>query len=581
MTEEEAQIEVLAYYGANSLDFERNSQLTSTYLNFLESLESSGNWEYIKDVYTRIGKLNPPSAGPHYLRALLHSNPVSIANTVSQMFFQAPVKDLHVVERRSLWYLVYLAALLFLSIVILKSLLDTNTFGILGKKEFFLDQEQSVSFKDVKGNHEAKEELKDLVAYLKDPKKFANVKVPKGVLMAGPPGTGKTLLARALAGETQVPFLLASGSEFEEVFVCLGARRMRKLFEEARAKAPCIIFIDEIDAIGSRREMFQTYHNLSLNQLLVELDGFTSRDGIILIGATNMPDKLDEALVRPGRFDRKVFLSYPEPEERQEILEYYLSKHKIASDVSLRVLSQQTAGMSGADLENMVNWAALEAIKSDKPDLTMELLEKALFNIAMGREKKSTLLSDNIKKITAYHEGGHALVALKAKGAPEIRKATLMPRGNALGMVNYLPSEEKMETKLQLMGRMQMAMGGRAAEELIFGKDNVTTGASSDFKGATRIAYQMVTKLGMSPVIGHLSVPSPPTYYRDVEPLELADAKTIDCEVSKLVEESYESAKGILQEYNKELHLLAEALLKYETLDKEEIIKIINGEPQN
>jgi len=412
------------------------------------------------------------------------------------------------------------------------------------------------------------------VGFLKDPQKFANVKVPKGVLMVGPPGTGKTLMARALAGEAGVPFITASGSEFEEVFVGLGARRIRQLFEDAKKQAPCIIFIDEIDAVGGSREKFLRNQQMSLNQLLVELDGFNGREGIILVGATNMPSALDPALVRPGRFDRKIYLGLPEPIERQEILDYYLSKHKLAEDVDSMVMARQTAGMSGADIENMVNWAAVEAIKQDLPSIDMHLLEVALMNVAMGREKKSMLLSGKVKKITAYHEGGHALVALYSAGAPEIRKATLIPRGEALGMVNYLPNDEHLVTKTELLGQMQMAMGGRAAEELIFGVDEVTTGASSDFEGATNIAYTMVTKLGMSDKIGHV-------YANRMGRSDSfkGNPELIEVEVQRLLEQAYKDASNLLKDKEKELHLLAAALLRYETLDKQDILKVIKGEP--
>jgi len=336
-----------------------------------------------------------------YLNSLAHDQPSVISEKITKMFKEQPLgavsNPMHVSIPQSklstflsfLGLLISVAILIFIFVGIrggggISSMLNTTYTPI--------DKSQSkVTFADVKGNHEAKEELQDLVEFLKDPVKFAGVSVPKGVLVVGPPGTGKTLMARALAGEAGVPFITASGSEFEEVFVGLGARRIRQLFEDAKKQAPCIIFIDEIDAVGGSREKFFRNQQMSLNQLLVELDGFNTRDGIILIGATNMASALDPALVRPGRFDRKIYLGLPEPIERQEILDYYLSKHKQAEDVDTMVLARQTAGMSGADIENMVNWAALEAIKQDLTNIDMHLLEIALMNVAMGREKKNNV----------------------------------------------------------------------------------------------------------------------------------------------------------------------------------------------
>jgi len=308
---------------------------------------------------------------------------------------------------------------------------------------------------------------------------------------------------------------------------------------------------------------------MSLNQLLVELDGFNAREGIIIIGATNRPETLDPAIVRPGRFDRKIFLSFPTIEERKEILDYYLKKHKVADDVDATTLSRQLAGMSGADIENMVNWAAMDTVKNDLEAITMHSLELALLNVVMGREKKTMVLSDKTKKITAYHEGGHALTALHIDGSPEIRKATLIPRGDALGMVNFLESEEMMISKKEFLGRIAMAMGGRVAEELIFGADNISSGASSDFQAATNIALMMVTKFGMSEKVGPVSI---------TKDGFKGDGKVIEEEVRSILTSSYDKAKAILTENEKELHLIADALLKYETLDKDDLLKVIKGE---
>lgn len=417
----------------------------------------------------------------------------------------------------------------------------------------------SIKFDNVKGNNEAKEELSDLVGYLASPSKYENVKIPKGILLSGPPGTGKTLLAKALAGEAGVPFISVSGSEFEEVFVGVGTRRMKKLFSEARSMAPCIIFIDEIDAIGGR-DKFVLHENATLNQLLVELDGFSNSSGVILIGATNLPESLDKALLRPGRFDRKLHISVPDIAARKEILQYYFSKHNnISSDVDIDIIARQTAGKTGAELENMVNLAAIHSIKENKAQIDLNDVENSLLTILMGREIKTFTQAENEKKRTAYHEGGHALVALLSPHAPEIRKATILPRGQALGMVNYLEGDSQLgETKQEYLAFIRLAMGGRAAEEVIYGKDYVTTGASNDFQQATKIAHHMVTKLGMSS-LGQL-------YLKDSNLGSRATYtemnQKIEQEVKKILDESYMEARRILLENKDPLHRLANALMK-------------------
>eukprot|EP01125_Pyxidicula_operculata_P002741 TRINITY_DN1257_c0_g1_i7.p1 TRINITY_DN1257_c0_g1~~TRINITY_DN1257_c0_g1_i7.p1 ORF type:complete len:710 (+),score=156.59 TRINITY_DN1257_c0_g1_i7:12-2141(+) len=546
---------------------------------FLGNLYNIGKKDEILHYFERLGPHHDMKgeAPQIYLKVLFEDNEKN-SEKILRLFNQplgVRSNPMHIIQSRTRFQALTSAVGLILSIIIIFLLFQNYRGGgglgnILNTTYSPVEKNKApITFSDVKGNQEAKEELEDIVSYLKNPSKYANVKIPKGVLMVGPPGTGKTLMAKALAGEAGVPFMITSGSEFEEVFVGLGARRVRKLFEEARKQAPCIIFIDEIDAIGGSRDKVLNRGQQSLNQLLVELDGFTGRDGVIIIGATNLPQELDPALVRPGRFDRKVYLNLPEPIERKEIIDYYLTKHKIAPDLDVGVLVKQTAGFSGADLENLVNSAALEAIKDDHEYIDMELLEKSLFNIALGREKKAVFMTEKDKKLAAYHESGHALVALKAQGAPEIRKATLVPRGEALGLVNYLPSDEKTITKVELKGRLQMAMGGRAAEQFIFGKENITTGAASDLKMATSLATDMVTKYGMSTTVGpvFLSEPSGKT------------AQEVSNEVKSLCEQAYTDAIGILSDNEKELHLLANGLLTYETLDKDEIIKIINQEP--
>jgi ATP-dependent metalloprotease len=361
-------------------------------------------------------------------------------------------------------------------------------------------------FTDVKGVDEAKAELQEVVAYLRDPGKFTRLggKLPKGLLLVGPPGTGKTLLARAIAGEAGVPFFYASGSEFEEMFVGVGARRVRDLFAAAKKHSPCIIFIDEIDAIGGKRNpKDQSYMKMTLNQMLVELDGFEASEGIIVIGATNLPGSLDSALVRPGRFDRNVQVPNPDVEGRRQILELYLEKIPLAVGTKLLNIARGTAGFSGAELFNLVNMAALKAALDDKMEVGIAELEFAKDKILMGAERKSAVLTDESKRLTAYHEAGHAIMALYTDGATPIHKATIVPRGQALGMVSQLPDKDETSISMhQLFARLDVCMGGRVAEELIFGDRNVTSGASSDLDQATNVATAMVTKYGMNEKIG-------------------------------------------------------------------------------
>lgn len=433
-----------------------------------------------------------------------------------------------------------------------------------------------VTFQDVKGNDEAKQELADIVEYLKNPTKFArlNTKMPKGILLVGPPGCGKTLMARALAGEAKVPFFYTSGAEFEEMFVGVGARRVRNLFKKAKEHSPCIIFIDEIDAIGGRRDVVENRAKMTLNQLLVELDGFSQEThrGIIVIGATNLEATLDKALTRPGRFDRQVSVELPSVKARKEIFEEYIQDHA-APDVDTESLAKSTAGFSGADIFNVVNSAKIEATKLNLSRIPMRLFEIAKETVSMGPEKKSLIISDWAKKLTAYHESGHALMALYTPQAHEIVKATLIPRGHALGYVQYLPKDEIMRTKAELESRIDIAMGGRVAEEIIFGTKNVTGGAASDFEAATRTATMMVTKCGMSEKVGHISF--------DPEDLKNASTQTralVESEIQSILEKSYKRAVSTLTQHEDELHKLASALLEFETLSKEEIMMVIHGQ---
>ncbi|XP_041099957.1 ATP-dependent zinc metalloprotease YME1L1-like isoform X3 [Polyodon spathula] len=437
-------------------------------------------------------------------------------------------------------------------------------------------QMKNVTFEHVKGAEEAKNELQEVVEFLKNPQKFTVLggKLPKGILLIGPPGTGKTLLARAVAGEADVPFYYASGSEFDEMFVGVGASRIRNLFKEAKANAPCVIFIDELDSVGGKRieSPMHPYSRQTINQLLAEMDGFKPNEGVIIIGATNFPEALDNALIRPGRFDMQVTVPRPDVKGRTEILKWYLKKIKVdPAGVDPERIARGTVGFSGADLENLVNQAALKAAVDEKDMVTMEDLEFAKDKILMGPERRSVEIDKRNKTITAYHESGHAIVAFYTKDAMPINKATIMPRGPTLGHVSLLPENDRWsETRSQLLAQMDVSMGGRVAEELIFGNENITTGASSDFDNATKIAKMMVTKFGMSEKLGVMT-------YTDTAKLSPETQAAIEQEVRILLKDSYERAKHILKSRSKEHKYLADALLTYETLNAKEIQIILDG----
>ncbi|KAK6490270.1 ATP-dependent zinc metalloprotease YME1L1-like [Huso huso] len=436
-------------------------------------------------------------------------------------------------------------------------------------------QMKNVTFEHVKGAEEAKNELQEVVEFLKNPQKFTVLggKLPKGILLIGPPGTGKTLLARAVAGEADVPFYYASGSEFDEMFVGVGASRIRNLFKEAKANAPCVIFIDELDSVGGKRieSPMHPYSRQTINQLLAEMDGFKPNEGVIIIGATNFPEALDNALIRPGRFDMQVTVPRPDVKGRTEILKWYLKKIKVDPGVDPERIARGTVGFSGADLENLVNQAALKAAVDEKDMVTMEDLEFAKDKILMGPERRSVEIDKRNKTITAYHESGHAIVAFYTKDAMPINKATIMPRGPTLGHVSLLPENDRWsETRSQLLAQMDVSMGGRVAEELIFGNENITTGASSDFDSATKIAKMMVMKFGMSEKLGVMT-------YTDTAKLSPETQAAIEQEVRILLKDSYERAKHILKSRSKEHKYLADALLTYETLNAKEIQIILDG----
>ncbi|HEV7369740.1 ATP-dependent zinc metalloprotease FtsH [Arenibaculum sp.] len=449
-----------------------------------------------------------------------------------------------------------------------------------------------VTFDDVAGIDEAKQELEEIVEFLKDPQKFQRLggKIPKGVLLVGPPGTGKTLTARAVAGEANVPFFTISGSDFVEMFVGVGASRVRDMFEQGKKNAPCIIFIDEIDAVGRHRgaglgggndEREQT-----LNQLLVEMDGFEANEGVILIAATNRPDVLDPALLRPGRFDRQVVVPNPDVLGREKILKVHMRKVPLAPDVNPRIIARGTPGFSGADLANLVNEAALLAARMGKRVVGMAEFEGAKDKVMMGAERRSMVMTEDEKRLTAYHEGGHAIVAVHMKDSDPVHKATIIPRGRALGMVMRLPEGDRISlSKAKLVADLAVAMGGRVAEELIFGVDRVTTGASSDIKMATDISRRMVAEWGMSEKLGPLMYGEPSqevflghsvTQHKNMSD---ATARTVDEEVRRVVDDAYTTARRILSENIDQLHTLAKGLLEYETLSGDEINALLRGEP--
>jgi cell division protease FtsH len=459
------------------------------------------------------------------------------------------------------------------------------------KAKLLTERHGRVTFEDVAGIDEAKDDLQEIVEFLRDPQKFQRLggKIPRGALLVGPPGTGKTLLARAIAGEANVPFFTISGSDFVEMFVGVGASRVRDMFEQAKKNAPCIIFIDEIDAVGRHRgaglgggndEREQT-----LNQLLVEMDGFETNEGVILIAATNRPDVLDPALLRPGRFDRQVVVPNPDIVGREKILRVHMKKTPLAPDVNANVIARGTPGFSGADLANLVNEAALLAARRNKRMVTQREFEEAKDKVMMGAERRSMVIDDEEKRKTAYHEAGHALVALHCPASDPIHKATIIPRGRALGMVMRLPERDSYSyARDKMYANLAVAMGGRVAEEIILGHDKVTSGASGDIQMATGLARSMVTKWGMSEKLGPL------LYAQNEEEVFLghsvartqnvseATARLIDEEIRRFVEEAYEKARTILTDNLGDLHKIAQALLEYETLSGDEMMALLRGE---
>jgi cell division protease FtsH len=459
------------------------------------------------------------------------------------------------------------------------------------KAKLLTERSGRVTFADVAGIDEAREELEEIVEFLRDPSRFSKLggQIPKGALLVGSPGTGKTLLARAIAGEAGVPFFTISGSDFVEMFVGVGASRVRDMFEQAKKNAPCIVFIDEIDAVGRHRGHGLGNSNdereQTLNQLLVEMDGFEANEGIIIIAATNRPDVLDPALLRPGRFDRQVVVPVPDIEGREKILEVHMKKVPLAPDVNPRVIARGTPGFSGADLANLVNEAALLAARRNKRLVAMQEFEDAKDKVMMGAERRSMVMTDDEKKMTAYHEAGHAIVSLNEPASDPIHKATIIPRGRALGMVMRLPERDNYSYhRDKMLANLSVSMGGRVAEELIFGHDKVSSGASSDIQYATGLARNMVTKWGMSDKLGPLQYEEQQEGYLGMggsHRLMASDEtnKLIDSEIRDLVDNAHARATHILQDQSEQLHLLANAMLEYETLSGEEIKELLeNGE---
>lgn len=476
-------------------------------------------------------------------------------------------------------FLMYFALVTYLSMIIVALVLETfQSFRKAGGKmeNEAKAEHQTVKFDDVHGCDEAKDELQELVEFLKNPEKFSTLggKLPKGVLLVGPPGTGKTLLARAVAGEAGVPFFFMSGSEFDEIYVGVGAKRVRELFAAAKGKSPSIVFIDELDAIGGKRNARDAaYVKQTLNQLLTELDGFEQNSGVIILAATNFPELLDKALTRPGRFDRNITVPLPDVRGRMAILKHHMKKVIAGQDVSLEILAQGTPGFSGAELENVINQAAIHASRAKATAVTMLDFEWAKDKVLMGAENRSMVMSQKEKEMTAYHEAGHALAIMFTPGADMLHKITIMPRGRALGMTMHLPEMDKYSTTFsEYLARLDVCIGGKVAEELIYGTDRVTSGCSSDLQTATQVAYVMVTRCGMSPALGNVDLAS------NHDSLSAGTKQLIESEVRRLIEESRARVTKLLKDKSKELDYLAKGLLDYETLSKDEASKIIRGE---
>ena len=569
-----------------------NKAEAEVYLN-AAALKDAANKKVAKDIFDR------PNKGPHYTLEI--GNDQIFQTKLEKAVGEGKLKDFNFLQKNN-WSDILISLLPIIIIIgvwifIMRKMSGGagggggQIFNIGKSKAKLFDEKTDIktTFKDVAGLEGAKEEIQEIVEFLKNPEKYTNLggKIPKGALLVGPPGTGKTLLAKAVAGEAQVPFFSLSGSDFVEMFVGVGASRVRDLFKQAKEKSPAIIFIDEIDAVGRARGKSNMSggndeRENTLNQLLTEMDGFGTNSNVIVLAATNRADVLDKALMRAGRFDRQIFVDLPDIRERAEIFAVHLAPIKKVEGLDLDFLAKQTPGFSGADLANIVNESALLAARKNKRIVTMSDLEEAKDKVMMGAERRSMVMNEEEKTLTAYHEGGHAVVALYEQTSDPIHKATIIPRGRALGMVMRLPERDQLSvTREKMFGDISVAMGGRIAEEMIFGYDKVTSGASSDIEMVTKMAKNMVTRYGMSDQLG------PIAYQENEEEVFLGrsvsrtqnvseeTAKKIDAEVKKIVESGYARAKKILADKVDDLHKVAKALLTYETLSGEEIKKIV------
>ena len=543
---------------------------------YLRALVATGRVETapLREVRSR---LDGATCGRQQRLAVTHHGGASMASGATDAPGSAPLQVSVVAAgwRTQLWRTARAVLVAFVALSAFGALLDDRGLSsrLTGTSTAVHAAEASDKrFADVVGVDEAKAELEELVLYLRDPARFTRLggQLPKGCLLAGPPGTGKTLLARAVAGEADVPFFYASGSEFEEMYVGVGARRVRDLFDAAKKRAPCIVFIDEIDAIGASRHLKeQQAMKMTLNQLLVEMDGFEQNAGVIVLGATNLPDALDPALLRPGRFDKHVAVSLPDVRGRRQLLELHAAKVPLAETVNLDAVARGTPGMSGADLKNLVNQAALKAAIDGARTVDAAALDFAKDKILMGAERPSAVLSAETLETTAYHESGHALVALKTDAADPVHKATIVPRGHALGMVQQLPDGDQTSLSYkQMLAKLDVAMGGRVAEELVFGKDAVTSGASADIYQATRLARNMVTKWGFAPSVGCV-------YAADKNLTAERTNANFDKEVQRLIEAAYQRATRLLTDHRDCLEIIATALLQRETLSGAELQQLL------
>ncbi|MBI4545362.1 MAG: ATP-dependent metallopeptidase FtsH/Yme1/Tma family protein [Gemmatimonadetes bacterium] len=581
---------------------QRQQAVELSYTQFMEQLQSDNVKELtIMDGKAVEGKLRTPLTVQRrevkQFRTLL---PIKDSHEILSQIQAAGVEDIKSVEARRNWWSIFLGIVPWL-ILIGIWLFVMRQMQVGGSKAFQFGKSKArlltgdtpkVTFADVAGCDEAKDELQEIIEFLKDPQKFTRLggRLPKGALLVGPPGTGKTLLARAVAGEAGRPFFSMSGSDFVEMFVGVGASRVRDLFEQGKSHAPCIIFIDEIDAVGRHRgaglggghdEREQT-----LNQLLVEMDGFESNDGVILLAATNRPDVLDPALLRPGRFDRQIVVDSPDVKGREGILRVHLRKVPLANNVDVSSLAKGTPGMSGADLANLVNEAALLAARRDQEKVFMADLDDAKDKLLLGAERKSLVLSESERRLTAYHEAGHAVVALRTPGLDPVHKITIVPRGRALGVTASLPEEDRHSySRDYLLAQLAMLFGGRAAEELVFGAEKITTGAGNDIERATQMARRMVSQFGMSEQIGPVAVGDAEQEIflgREIfqrRPVAERTAELVDAEVKRLIDAAYGHARQTLEANRDLLVLMADTLLEVETLDREQVEALAAGKP--